>query len=98
MSLILFFRFNDRAFAVDQTNPAFPRSTAYWWFGCKDAPEGTIGTSGSKGWLLDGESKSEPKWQDANQYNETGRKNILEKSNRVFCIRQSNNLYEQKLV
>lgn len=23
--------------------PAFPRSTAWWWFGCKDAPKGTIG-------------------------------------------------------
>ncbi|XP_050302465.1 matrix metalloproteinase-14 isoform X2 [Anthonomus grandis grandis] len=40
-----YYRFNDRAFAVDQTVPAFPRSTAFWWFGCKDAPQGTIGTS-----------------------------------------------------
>ncbi|XP_018571216.1 matrix metalloproteinase-14 isoform X2 [Anoplophora glabripennis] len=40
-----YYRFNDRAFAVDVTNPPFPRSTAYWWFGCKSAPAGTIGTS-----------------------------------------------------
>ncbi|XP_066143599.1 matrix metalloproteinase-14 isoform X12 [Euwallacea fornicatus] len=46
-----YYRFNDRAFAVDQTNPAFPRSTAYWWFGCQDAPAGTVGTSESRGWL-----------------------------------------------
>ncbi|CAH1130895.1 unnamed protein product [Ceutorhynchus assimilis] len=46
-----YYRFNDRAFAVDQTTPAFPRSTAYWWFGCQDAPAGTVGTSESRGWL-----------------------------------------------
>ncbi|XP_028129859.1 matrix metalloproteinase-14 isoform X2 [Diabrotica virgifera virgifera] len=40
-----YYRFNDRAFAVDVTTPAFPRSTAYWWFGCKDAPAGTIGSN-----------------------------------------------------
>jgi matrix metalloproteinase-14 (membrane-inserted) len=51
-----YYRFNDRAFAVDKANPAFPRSTAYWWFGCQDAPHGTIGTSESRGWLLDEES------------------------------------------
>lgn len=28
---------------VDAADPAFPRSTAYWWFGCKSAPQGTIG-------------------------------------------------------
>lgn len=73
LSFVNFFsRFNDRAFAVDQTNPAFPRSTAYWWFGCKEAPAGTIGASRSNAWLLDGESKSEPQWVDTNSYNETG--------------------------
>lgn len=39
-----YYRFNDRLFAVDPANPAFPRSTANWWFGCKSAPRGTIGT------------------------------------------------------
>lgn len=58
---------------MDQTTPAFPRSTAHWWFGCKNAPSGTIGTSESRGWLLDGESTSDPKWDDTNQYNDTGR-------------------------
>ncbi|TGZ42728.1 Matrix metalloproteinase-14 [Temnothorax longispinosus] len=29
--------------AVDDANPAFPRSTAYWWFGCKSANRGTLG-------------------------------------------------------
>lgn len=72
----LVFRFNDRAFAVDQTSPAFPRSTAYWWFGCKDKPSGTIGTSESKAWLLDEESTSEPKWDDTNHYDDTGRRLI----------------------
>lgn len=28
---------------VDVADPAFPRSTGYWWFGCKSAPSGTIG-------------------------------------------------------
>lgn len=50
-----YYRFNDRAFAVDVTTPAFPRSTAYWWFGCQDAPSGTVGTSESRGWLQGGE-------------------------------------------
>ncbi|XP_048518550.1 matrix metalloproteinase-14 isoform X4 [Dendroctonus ponderosae] len=55
-----YYRFNDRAFSVDQTNPAFPRSTAYWWFGCQDAPSGTVGTSESRGWLQDGEDGTVP--------------------------------------
>ncbi|KAG5312241.1 MMP14 protein, partial [Acromyrmex insinuator] len=29
--------------SVDDANPAFPRSTAYWWFGCKSANKGTLG-------------------------------------------------------
>ncbi|CAH0557890.1 unnamed protein product [Brassicogethes aeneus] len=54
-----YYRFNDRAFAVDAVEPKFPRATAYWWFGCTDAPKGTIGTSEARrGWLLDGESFS----------------------------------------
>lgn len=28
---------------VDAADPAFPRSTAYWWFGCKSANRGTLG-------------------------------------------------------
>lgn len=30
-------------YQVDDANPAFPRSTAYWWFGCKSANRGTLG-------------------------------------------------------
>ncbi|XP_017781282.1 PREDICTED: matrix metalloproteinase-14-like isoform X2 [Nicrophorus vespilloides] len=41
-----YYRFNDRTFSVDSVNPAFPRSAAYWWFGCKEAPRGTIGKTG----------------------------------------------------
>ncbi|CAG7816605.1 unnamed protein product [Allacma fusca] len=29
-----YWRFNDRNFAVDTTDPPFPRNTAQWWFGC----------------------------------------------------------------
>lgn len=29
-----YWRFNDRAFRVDSADPAFPRPTGYWWFGC----------------------------------------------------------------
>lgn len=28
---------------VDTDNPAFPRSTAFWWLGCSSAPRGTVG-------------------------------------------------------
>ncbi|KAI5632524.1 hemopexin domain-containing protein [Phthorimaea operculella] len=38
-----YWRFNDRTFSVDTDNPAFPRSTAYWWLGCSSAPRGTVG-------------------------------------------------------
>ncbi|KAL1513726.1 hypothetical protein ABEB36_003098 [Hypothenemus hampei] len=55
-----YYRFNDRAFAVDTTSPAFPRSTGYWWFGCKDAPAGTIGTSESRGWYKGEEGDTMP--------------------------------------
>ncbi|XP_044752537.1 matrix metalloproteinase-14 isoform X2 [Coccinella septempunctata] len=40
-----YYRFNDKAFAVDRVSPAFPRDSRYWWFGCENAPEGTIGTN-----------------------------------------------------
>uniref|UniRef100_A0ABD2WDK6 Peptidase metallopeptidase domain-containing protein n=1 Tax=Trichogramma kaykai TaxID=54128 RepID=A0ABD2WDK6_9HYME len=30
-----YYRFNDRNFAIDIADPPFPRSTAYWWFGCR---------------------------------------------------------------
>ncbi|XP_013195413.2 matrix metalloproteinase-14 isoform X1 [Amyelois transitella] len=38
-----YWRFNDRSFSVDTDNPAFPRSTAFWWLGCSSAPRGTVG-------------------------------------------------------
>ncbi|KAL2735939.1 matrix metalloproteinase-14 isoform X1 [Vespula squamosa] len=38
-----YYRFNDRTFSVDVADPAFPRATAYWWFGCKSASKGTLG-------------------------------------------------------
>lgn len=50
-----YYRFNDRLFAVDPVDPAFPRSTANWWFGCKSAPRGTIGTTYSRAGLTYGE-------------------------------------------
>lgn len=31
--------------------PAFPRSTAWWWFGCKSAPQGTVGNALTRGSL-----------------------------------------------
>ncbi|CAH1280556.1 unnamed protein product [Diabrotica balteata] len=66
-----YYRFNDRAFAVDVTTPAFPRSTAYWWFGCKDAPAGTIGSSESMRGTLIGEESSYPKFFDTSNDNDT---------------------------
>lgn len=30
-------------YQVDTADPAFPRATAYWWFGCKSANRGTLG-------------------------------------------------------
>ncbi|KAK0158536.1 hypothetical protein PV328_009527 [Microctonus aethiopoides] len=38
-----YYRFNDRTFSVDVAEPAFPRATAYWWFGCRSASRGTLG-------------------------------------------------------
>jgi len=29
-----YWRYNDRSFSVDRGDPAFPRPTAQWWFGC----------------------------------------------------------------
>lgn len=29
-----YWRYNDRNFSVDKGDPAFPRATAQWWFGC----------------------------------------------------------------
>nr|XP_034840825.1 matrix metalloproteinase-14-like [Maniola hyperantus] len=37
-----YWRFNDKTFSVDTDNPAFPRSTGYWWLGCSSAPRGTV--------------------------------------------------------
>jgi len=31
-----YYRFNDRTFTIDTADPAFPRPTGKWWFGCKD--------------------------------------------------------------
>lgn len=28
---------------MDVADPAFPRATAFWWFGCKSASRGTLG-------------------------------------------------------
>ncbi|XP_022914436.2 matrix metalloproteinase-14 isoform X2 [Onthophagus taurus] len=50
-----YYRFNDRAFAVDAATPAFPRSAAYYWFGCQSAPTGTIGTPIYKEGLHEGD-------------------------------------------
>ncbi|CRK95035.1 CLUMA_CG008519, isoform B [Clunio marinus] len=33
-----YYRFNDRTFSIDSADPAFPRPSAHWWFGCKDTP------------------------------------------------------------
>ena len=30
-----YYRFNDRKFTIDSGDPAFPRETGPWWFGCK---------------------------------------------------------------
>lgn len=56
-----YYRFNDRTFSVDQANIAFPRSTAYWWFGCKNAAKGTLGrsNSNSRGYLQEEGSESD---------------------------------------
>ena len=29
-----YWRFNDRKFSIDRADPAFPRPSAQWWFGC----------------------------------------------------------------
>lgn len=29
-----YYRFNDRRFTIDGGDPAFPRDTGPWWFGC----------------------------------------------------------------
>lgn len=40
--------------------PAFPRSTAWWWFGCKSAPKETIGNEITKDDLVyDGDNVAE---------------------------------------
>ncbi|XP_055602632.1 matrix metalloproteinase-14 isoform X2 [Uranotaenia lowii] len=33
-----YYRFNDRTFTVDQSDPPFPRPVAHWWYGCKNTP------------------------------------------------------------
>uniref|UniRef100_A0A1Q3FMU4 Putative matrix metalloproteinase n=1 Tax=Culex tarsalis TaxID=7177 RepID=A0A1Q3FMU4_CULTA len=33
-----YYRFNDRTFSIDQSDPAFPRPVAHWWYGCKNSP------------------------------------------------------------
>ncbi|XP_024943528.1 matrix metalloproteinase-14 isoform X4 [Cephus cinctus] len=38
-----YYRFNDRTFSVDLADPAFPRASGYWWFGCRSASKGTLG-------------------------------------------------------
>jgi len=34
-----YWRFNDRQFTVDRGDPAFPRPTAHWWFGCPQSKQ-----------------------------------------------------------
>lgn len=76
-----YYRFNDRQFAVDSANPAFPRSSASWWFGCKSAPRGTIGTRTYRGWLLDGGSDYNYGLQSSDSFEddpiEAGRSSII---------------------
>ncbi|XP_023340378.1 matrix metalloproteinase-16 isoform X2 [Eurytemora carolleeae] len=34
-----YYRWDDDSFSVDEdANPAFPRDTGFWWFGCKSSP------------------------------------------------------------
>jgi len=33
-----YYRWNDDTFSVDNGNPAYPRDTGFWWFGCKNSP------------------------------------------------------------
>lgn len=55
-----YYRFNDRTFSVEQADPAFPRSTAFWWFGCKSAQRGTLGTPPNRrGYLQEEGSESD---------------------------------------
>lgn len=35
---------------MDIADPAFPRSTAYWWFGCRSANKGTLGNGSMNRW------------------------------------------------
>jgi hypothetical protein len=30
-----YYRFNDRRFTIDEGDPAFPRPSGPWWFGCE---------------------------------------------------------------
>jgi len=32
-----YYRWNDDTFSLDEANPAFPRDSGYWWFGCKNS-------------------------------------------------------------
>ncbi|XP_012278476.1 matrix metalloproteinase-14 isoform X2 [Orussus abietinus] len=50
-----YYRFNDRAFSVDVADPAFPRSIAYWWFGCRSANKGTVG---NVQWMVENSGES----------------------------------------
>jgi len=33
-----YYRWNDDRFSVDTADPAYPRDTGFWWFGCKSSP------------------------------------------------------------
>ncbi|XP_053689542.1 stromelysin-3 [Sabethes cyaneus] len=41
-----YYRFNDRTFAIDESDPPFPRPVAHWWYGCKNTPS-TFNTLGN---------------------------------------------------
>ncbi|XP_058837525.1 matrix metalloproteinase-19 isoform X1 [Topomyia yanbarensis] len=41
-----YYRFNDRTFAIDESDPPFPRPVAHWWYGCKNSPS-TFNTLGN---------------------------------------------------
>ncbi|XP_058053463.1 matrix metalloproteinase-14 isoform X1 [Anopheles bellator] len=58
-----YYRFNDRTFTVDQSDPAFPRPTAHWWFGCKNTPS-TFNTLGNV--RLEHSNEHPGDWADLN--------------------------------
>lgn len=64
-----YYRFNDRTFSVDIADPAFPRSTAYWWFGCRSANKGTLGNGSMNRWYNSQCNGNECLWFPENAIN-----------------------------